>query len=591
MAKAISYVRFSSGSQASGSTLLRQQEKINAWLENNPNVFLSNLSREDLGRSGYTGENLKHGLGDIIAAIEEGKIRSGDFLLIEAIDRFGRQPELVMLDIFQRILKKGVNIVSLDDGETYSQDGLNQNGYRIYQLIGKISQANTYSKNLSTRILAANEFKRIRAREGQKVKLITPYWLDNYGNIIQKRAKPVLFCVEKYLKGYGTLAIFKELVKIYPDLKDIHPKTITRWIRSPAIAGDWKANGEIIEDVFEPLVDRVTYLKISQQVKIRRKESKKKGVYLTAGLVKCRLCEKNNGLDINFHYRRKEYKGDVIVYSHCSSYLKKSKAYCENNKSWPYEVLLAILEETYEESLEGFTKTKVTEKLSLEYEDKKEELKALSIKRGKAYDLLVESSDDDTFYKEKLKEIEQECKAVSKRILDIESAIKEEGRKELSIQDLKSADALFGTIAINQVHLRESLSAACYMIKVGRYCAFVVQKKHAYAYALVKRSQKYKCYVIKKRVMCKEYELNSKRSWSSYYAIDRVGVLCIGKSYSDLTDKLQKRAENIKSGNICNDEIIEDQVYLKVHGTFETSKFDSEGFTEELVKKLASMSK
>ena len=108
MPKAISYIRFSSKIQEKGDSLRRQQELINNWLKDNPDVTLSDLTFQDLGRSGYHGSHLKHQFGDMMDAIEANLIKSGDYILVEAIDRIGRLEMLTALNIITSICMRDV---------------------------------------------------------------------------------------------------------------------------------------------------------------------------------------------------------------------------------------------------------------------------------------------------------------------------------------------------------------------------------------------------------------------------------------------------------------------------------------------------
>ncbi len=92
MAKAYSYIRFSSAKQAQGSSLERQQENLSRFLAENPQYELAETRFEDLGISGWSGEHLGHGLGKLQAAVNAGIIEAGDIIVIEAIDRISRLP-------------------------------------------------------------------------------------------------------------------------------------------------------------------------------------------------------------------------------------------------------------------------------------------------------------------------------------------------------------------------------------------------------------------------------------------------------------------------------------------------------------------
>lgn len=79
MPKAISYVRFSSLHQGRGSTVERQEQMIQEWLQRHPEYETSKLSRVDRGLSGYKAEHLAEGGGlrAIQDAIRDGQIVKG----------------------------------------------------------------------------------------------------------------------------------------------------------------------------------------------------------------------------------------------------------------------------------------------------------------------------------------------------------------------------------------------------------------------------------------------------------------------------------------------------------------------------------
>ena len=125
MPKAISYQRFSAIHQGKGSTLDRQQQLIDQWVDQHPDVERSNLSVTDKGKSAYKGDHLNHGLGLILAAIKSGEIKAGDYILVEAIDRIGRLQPTDMVELINGIVKAGVTIVTLEDKTEYTKASLN----------------------------------------------------------------------------------------------------------------------------------------------------------------------------------------------------------------------------------------------------------------------------------------------------------------------------------------------------------------------------------------------------------------------------------------------------------------------------------
>jgi len=121
--KAYSYIRFSSKQQAKGDSLRRQLQQAQEYC-NHHNLILDTSSFRDLGVSAYKGTNVleEGGLGSFIAALSQGSIRSGDYLIIESLDRMSRQSVQTALRQFLSILSHGITIVTLLDNRKYDQD-------------------------------------------------------------------------------------------------------------------------------------------------------------------------------------------------------------------------------------------------------------------------------------------------------------------------------------------------------------------------------------------------------------------------------------------------------------------------------------
>ncbi|EGJ88532.1 hypothetical protein SF434370_1370 [Shigella flexneri 4343-70] len=71
------------------------------------------MSFKDLGKSAFSGKHLKGGLGDFLTAIEKGLVKAGDTLLIESLDRLSRQDIDIASELLRRILRAGVDVVTL----------------------------------------------------------------------------------------------------------------------------------------------------------------------------------------------------------------------------------------------------------------------------------------------------------------------------------------------------------------------------------------------------------------------------------------------------------------------------------------------
>jgi len=551
MPKAISYVRFSSGTQAKGSTLERQNALISKWLEEHPEVSLSSLSQQDLGRSAYKGDHLDHGLGKILEAIEQKKIVKGDYVLVEAIDRIGRLSPTDMIQLIQNIVSSGVTIVTLEDDVEYSKEGFDTAYSDLYMLIGKIQQAHDYSKNLSRRITAAYESKRRKAKKGESIRIATSFWLTTTGSLIPEKAEFVKECIDLYLRGYGTRRILIELDSKYSFAKDIHPSTIKRWLTNKALLGTWTNKGDEISGVFDALVDEPTYYKIQREFRRRAIEMSPEETYGLSGLVICGECASR------YYFRRKRHKDYIIIYSNCSTYLKRGKLHCSNNRAWPYEVLQAIFHWTYDDTLANTVWDDTLNQLSEKADTLRSKLEDVEHKREKVLKLYMDAQSDDALYKETLDDLKIESDAIRKDLIFLEATIEKTvfmsedySNKDIISETLGKADTQFTEIQSDPIYLRDHLKKIGYRITLNCDIAEARTNIGIERYSLKKRSQLYGCYIVE-LVLPKHSMIDGSTdepmaipSETMYLAISRKGIVCSEPDIKSLSDTLSQRTES-----------------------------------------------
>jgi len=335
MPTAFSYARFSSARQKRGSSLERQKAMLASWLSQHSEYSLSVETYQDLGKSAWKGDHIKEG-GDfakLLAAVDEGVIKKGDAVLVEAIDRTGRLPVLEMLStIVSPILRAGVSIITLEDGIVFTEASLNEGGH-IYILVGKIQAARQYSDNLSRRLKGSYDSRRRLAKdEGKTPKRHTPVWLTSTGVLIPDIAEQIKLAFELYTSGLGKAVIAKRMRESgVPALAKTSGPGVEGWLRNEAVIGRW--NGS---EVYEPIVDQSLY-HLAQIEGERRKTapSAKTATHFYVGLVKCGSCGGNfimrtiKGLQVSMRCRkRQELKG------------------CDNKKVIPKTVIDTVFERT-----------------------------------------------------------------------------------------------------------------------------------------------------------------------------------------------------------------------------------------------------
>lgn len=540
--KAISYIRFSSGAQGKGSTTERQEALINQWVKSK-GIPLSSLSESDLGVSAFSGANLNQGLGRIIDAINSGKIVRGDYILVEAVDRLGRQKFTQLFQMVMGILSAGVNIVTLQDGMEYSEDSVNQDGgSAVYILVAMAVQAHQYSNILSKRILAAYSAKRAKARKGEPIRVLSPFWISPDGKLIPRRAEIVRKCIELYLKGYGHRGIILELSGEYPEIKDTHPRTVKRWLSHRALIGEWPNKGDPIPGVFERLISEDEFLLLQSAAHRRKRKMGPEQAYPISGIVECDQCGRR------FHYRRQKGRGYTIVYANCANYLQRGEVKCENNTSWPYEALYAI----FLIGLEFGLSSVVLGKARDERADKIAALKQTKsdVDKQLAYfiDTVVDNFPDQELVKVKMASLLAEQQKISDKINSLEYQVSTgSGTKEaMLMEQILDAHSHREALLDDPIALREALLNGPFRIKVSFREAEIRGDLRDMKFTLLRRSTRHNCYLIRLEMPGVELE-NWDNTFSVYesndehIAVDRHGIRARGKSEDALLAALENQ--------------------------------------------------
>lgn len=219
MKKAIAYLRFSSPVQQYGDSLRRQNKLIEEWLDAHPDYLLDDMTYKDLGLSAYHGDHATRGaFYDFMVAVESGYIEYGTVLLVESLDRLSRERIGDATERLKRILKAGIEVVTLCDHTHYTKDSLDD-PYSLIKAILIAQRANEESEIKSRRIKSAWRKKREDAEaSGGIITRSCPRWLkiNQSGNgfeLIPEYAKTIKYIFNLRLKGES----FNGIVKILND--------------------------------------------------------------------------------------------------------------------------------------------------------------------------------------------------------------------------------------------------------------------------------------------------------------------------------------------------------------------------------------
>lgn len=398
MPKAISYIRFSTGKQAKGSSSERQQAMLSHWLDANPDHLISDLRYQDSGVSGYSGKHLKSGFGKLLEAVENGSIQPGDVILIEAIDRAGRLEPMEMLPILSRIVSSGVDIVTLDDGIRYNRESANSN--HLFLLVAKVQQAHQYSDTLSRRMKASYTSRKKAAVEGITPKRNTPVWLTSDGKLIEDIAPLVKQAFEDYASGLGERRIFERIFEgnENPLLARMAPSTVKRWMTNRTAIGEW--NG--IADVYPPVVDAELFYRVQKRMEDKFSPRGAPTKHRYTGLVVCGECGKN--------FNTKVFTQSRQAVMECSSRARRGSVGCSNARSIPEPVIAiaySLSSPAYaRKALEGQVLS-ASQKRAIEIDG---QLGELNKKIRRAVALLTELDDDGEEMLQELRRLKVEAK-------------------------------------------------------------------------------------------------------------------------------------------------------------------------------------
>jgi DNA invertase Pin-like site-specific DNA recombinase len=205
MTYAISYVRFSHPNQRLGDSLRRQIAEAAAYAAKH-GLQLDETIRDE-GQSAYTGNHVSRGaLGRLLARVQQGDIPQNAVLIVEAIDRLSRQDVVSAMEQFIQLLRAGIVIVTLIDGQRYDAETVRQNPSLLQLSLNLMALANRESANKSHRLLKTWEKKRqLAASENRPPTRSCPGWLT----VASSRQKDGTFYTVDSQKAAAVRSIFE----------------------------------------------------------------------------------------------------------------------------------------------------------------------------------------------------------------------------------------------------------------------------------------------------------------------------------------------------------------------------------------------
>jgi DNA invertase Pin-like site-specific DNA recombinase len=296
------YIRWSSDKQTDGDSKRRQTELAHAYAVRNGLELRGGDILVDEGISAFTGTNATSGqLGGFLDRVRAKQIPPGSILLIEAFDRLSRQAPLKSLRIFSEILDAGIKLVTLQDGQEYSDENSDQIEKLFLPLLS-FGTSNQESAKKKIRLRSMWEEKRARAGS-EKITRMCPGWLKAKGDgkdfsfvLRADRVKIVRWIFEQSVAGFGNYAICRILNgKGTPSFKMSKNgdgkwviSSIQKILQNRAVLGEFQphkridgkkiSEGEAIRDYYPTIIDQGLFDRAAQarRARLSRDSSGKK---------------------------------------------------------------------------------------------------------------------------------------------------------------------------------------------------------------------------------------------------------------------------------------------------------------------------
>ncbi|HHQ4527240.1 TPA: recombinase family protein, partial [Aeromonas hydrophila] len=266
MLPAYIYSRISSKQQTSGVGLDRQLENAKAYCQAN-NLEIVDIQADVA--SAFHSKHIDGNLGAFLDAIKGNLIPVPSALVVESLDRLGREHELTALSRFIDIVKAGVEIHEISTGIVYNI----ADTHLLHVALSIMTRAYNESSIKSKRATDAIQRKIEDARKTNKViGANIPAWIDNIDGKfhLNKHAETVKRIYDLYISGMTIRPIVRYLIEQnveYPVPKiakkgvnagtyQWHSGRIMTILSSSCVYGTYTPkNGEPIEDYYPAVVD------------------------------------------------------------------------------------------------------------------------------------------------------------------------------------------------------------------------------------------------------------------------------------------------------------------------------------------------
>ncbi|OHV15328.1 hypothetical protein BK022_19820 [Methylorubrum extorquens] len=376
----------STDQQLRGDSLRRQADLSRRWADQHGLVLDESL--RDIGVSAYRGKNRRDGaLGKFLGMVEMGRVKAGSYLLVESLDRLSRDQVLEALNLFLAIIRAGITIVTLADGQTYSQETVGNDWSKLIISLTIMARAHEESLRKSERVRQSYAARLSKAWAGNlNMSCRVPFWInakridrERIQFALNEHATTVRRMYDLAANGLSRHAIAKSFNAAgVATLKDgnhgWNAAVINRILDGRESLGEYQAQrrvdgkrilvGEPIPGYFPPVVDNAVWLKARANKRKRGENTGRKGIAfanLFVGMGRCVHCRGAMTLHRSTQsLNRTSTKDRVYSRSYLSCSNRRRGKLCSGpTKSFKYDIIEnAILSNVHEFMLSDIMRTR-----------------------------------------------------------------------------------------------------------------------------------------------------------------------------------------------------------------------------------------
>lgn len=321
-----SYTRWSSDGQADGDSERRQVQMAENWCASR-GLSLAGTEKDE-GVSAWNGKNRIEGTG--LSRLLK-RLRPGDYLLIEDLDRLSRQNWLTATNFVAEIVEKDVTLVTLNNGNEITSERFKRDPGCFLPAVLRAFLGNDENLKKSERIKASWQARKEKMRNGEPANYRLPCWLawdERTGRptLVEHNAVVIRRMFELAASDMGVVTITRTLAAEGASLVDgdrrlaLGSSYVWRTLVNKQVIGYVTFIDPPQPGVFPPVIDEQTFYAVQGRLQARKHQTaprKYSELNLFSGLGYCSKC---GGRVCRFSQNR---NGKTYRYLLCSNSLHK----------------------------------------------------------------------------------------------------------------------------------------------------------------------------------------------------------------------------------------------------------------------------